>query len=207
MNTTSHDSLDQGSQILILYSPFTSGFRESGSVTSVGHGLILQITFTTLIAHGAIERMICEKKFHDALSRKVYEELRRRMSVREREKERSSLNLPRLTIQNSLPRLFNHGSISLHPHSRHDRVSTRSDGFRNLFHLHQTHSAVTRHGQAFMITKAWNIHTQALASLDQRRARRHLNGSAVNKDFDCFGWLRWFSSGRGGGGGGGGGGA
>lgn len=65
--------LNQRSNILILDASLSADFVESASVRTISHRLILQIAFATLVADGAIEGVIGEKKFHDALAGFVYE--------------------------------------------------------------------------------------------------------------------------------------
>jgi len=56
MYTSVHDSLDQGTQVLVLHSSLH--FNEAAPVTAILHGLILQITLPTLITNWAIKRMV-----------------------------------------------------------------------------------------------------------------------------------------------------
>ena len=51
MNASRHDSLDEGSNVLVLHRAFD--LTETRTVRAVVHGLILQIAFATLIANGA----------------------------------------------------------------------------------------------------------------------------------------------------------
>jgi len=41
---------------------------ESSSIRTVSHALILQVTFSTLVADGTIERVVGEQELHDTFS-------------------------------------------------------------------------------------------------------------------------------------------
>ena len=56
MYTSIHDSLDQGTQVLVLHSSLH--LDEAAPVAAILHGLVLQITLPTLITNWAIKRMV-----------------------------------------------------------------------------------------------------------------------------------------------------
>ena len=56
MDTPVHDRLDQGPQVLVLHSPLA--LQEPAAVTAENHGLVLQVTLTTLVAYGAVQWMV-----------------------------------------------------------------------------------------------------------------------------------------------------
>jgi hypothetical protein len=63
-----HRRLDQGSNVLVLNSTLAANFVESATVGAVSHGLILEITFTSLVANRAVKRVVGEQEFHDTLT-------------------------------------------------------------------------------------------------------------------------------------------
>lgn len=60
--------LDQRSDILVLDSALALELVESSAVAAISHRLVLEITFASLVANGAIERVVCQEELHDAFS-------------------------------------------------------------------------------------------------------------------------------------------
>ena len=67
MDAAVHAGRDQGAQILVAHRSLV--FLETAAVEPVGHRLVLQIALPALIADRAIERMIDQQHFHDAVAR------------------------------------------------------------------------------------------------------------------------------------------
>ena len=66
VDTAGHDRLDQRPKILVLDRPLV--LLEPRPVEAVSHSLILKIALATLVADRAIQRVIDQQKFHDALT-------------------------------------------------------------------------------------------------------------------------------------------
>lgn len=56
VNATIHDSLDQGSQVLVIHSTFV--LHKPAAVRAEDHGLVLEVTLSSLVADGAIQRVV-----------------------------------------------------------------------------------------------------------------------------------------------------
>lgn len=56
MNAAVHDSLDQGSKVLVIHCALV--LHEAAAVTSKDHCLILEVTLTTLVTDGAVQGVI-----------------------------------------------------------------------------------------------------------------------------------------------------
>lgn len=65
---SSHADLDERSNVLIFNSTLAFNLVESSAVGSVSHGLILEIALSTLITDRAVEGVVGQQEFHDALS-------------------------------------------------------------------------------------------------------------------------------------------
>ena len=68
MYTSIHRGFDQRAHVLVFYRTLATHLVEPSPIGSVPHGLILQITFASLVADGAVQRMICQQKLHDTFS-------------------------------------------------------------------------------------------------------------------------------------------
>src|ERR1700733_2058326 len=62
-----HRSLDQRAEIFVFNRTFV--LAVAAAVHAIGHGLVLQIAFTALVADRAVERMIDQQKLHHAFTR------------------------------------------------------------------------------------------------------------------------------------------
>ena len=67
LNAARHHGFDERADILVLHRPL--GFTVTRLVMTIGIGLVLQITFTALVANRAIKRVIDEQKFHHTTPR------------------------------------------------------------------------------------------------------------------------------------------
>jgi hypothetical protein len=67
VDATGHGSGNQWTQIERRHGSLT--FQITGMILTVSHCLVLQWTFTPLIANRAVQRMIDQQKFHSALLR------------------------------------------------------------------------------------------------------------------------------------------
>lgn len=63
--------LDQRANVLVLNGTLALQLVETSSVCTVSHALILQITLATLVANGAVKRVVCQQELHHALARLV----------------------------------------------------------------------------------------------------------------------------------------
>ncbi len=66
VDAAGHDGFNQRPQFFIRHSALV--FGKAGTVETIGHGLILQITLPALIADRAVERVIDQEHFHHALA-------------------------------------------------------------------------------------------------------------------------------------------
>lgn len=62
MNASGHGSFDEGTDVFVLNCSFV--LVESAFFIAVDAGNVLEVTFSTLVADGAIERMISQKELH-----------------------------------------------------------------------------------------------------------------------------------------------
>jgi hypothetical protein len=60
--------LDQRSNVLVFHSALALDLVESSSVATISHRLVLKITLSSLIANGAVERVVSKEKLHDTFS-------------------------------------------------------------------------------------------------------------------------------------------
>lgn len=69
MNAASHDSLNQGSNILVLNSALATkiNISEPAAIAAKSHALVLQIALASLVANRTIQRMINQQELHDTL--------------------------------------------------------------------------------------------------------------------------------------------
>lgn len=65
--------LDQRANVLVLHGTLAANLVEATAVSAVPHGLVLEIALATLVANGAVERVVGEEELHDALTRLVDE--------------------------------------------------------------------------------------------------------------------------------------
>jgi len=73
LNTPVHGRLDEGPEVLVLDCTLASDFVETSTVGTISHGLVLQVTLSSLITNGAVKRVVGEQEFHDTLARFVNE--------------------------------------------------------------------------------------------------------------------------------------
>ena len=66
MDAARHGGFHQGADALVFDSPLV--LAVAGMIATVSHGLILQIAFAALVADRAIQRMVDQQEFHDALA-------------------------------------------------------------------------------------------------------------------------------------------
>ena len=111
---------------------------------TVTDGQILQLTFTTLIADRAIQRMIDQQKLHDFF-----------------------LGLDRLV------------ALGAHDHAGRDRRGAGRQRLGRLFHLDQTHAAIGRNRQFFVIAKMRDVRAQFIGRVHHHAARWHFDFFAV----------------------------
>ena len=67
MDAAGHDGLDERPHELLVDAALV--FVEPAGMTAIAHRLVLQIAFPALVADRAVERMIDEQEFHDAVPR------------------------------------------------------------------------------------------------------------------------------------------
>ena len=60
--------LDERTNVLVLDGTLATKLVEATTVSTVSHALVLEITLATLVANGAIQRVVGEQEFHDALT-------------------------------------------------------------------------------------------------------------------------------------------
>lgn len=65
--------LDQWANVLVLHRTLSFELVEAAAVGTVSHGLILEIALASLVANGAVQRVVGEQELHDALTRLVDE--------------------------------------------------------------------------------------------------------------------------------------
>ena len=153
-NAARHLGLDQGAKVQIVGRPL--GFAVAREIDAVSHRLILQIAFAALIANRAIERMIDQQKLHHAFARLF---------------DHRAVGLDHRGLA------FGAGAQIAHLHR------ARRGGFgRAAHHLDQTHPAIARNRQAFVITKARNFDPGLFTGLDQRHRGIDLDLVAVDDD-------------------------
>ena len=153
-NAARHLGGDQRPQIQI----FRGAFRlaVSAEIDTVGHGLILQVTFTTLIADRAIQGVIYQKKFHHALTGLF-------------DHGRGGLYNRRFPIGTGAQVADLHGAAG--------------GGFgRAALNLNQTHPAIASDGQTFVIAKARNFHPGHFGGLNDGHRAIHFDFDAVDAD-------------------------
>ena len=73
MSCRENTDLDQRTNILVLDSTFARDLMEPSSIRTIPHGLILQVTLTTLITDWTIKGMVCQQELHDTFTSFVYE--------------------------------------------------------------------------------------------------------------------------------------
>ncbi len=66
VNAASHDSLDNGTEVLIFYSALN--LTETRAIGAIVHRLLLKIALTTLVTNGAIQGVVREEELHDTLT-------------------------------------------------------------------------------------------------------------------------------------------
>ena len=66
VNASSHRSLDEGTEVLVLDG--TLVFSEATFLVAIDGRDVLQVALTTLIANGAVKRMVSEQELHDTTS-------------------------------------------------------------------------------------------------------------------------------------------
>ena len=153
-DTARHGSAHQRAQIHIIHGAFR--LPEAGEIDTIGHRLILQITFPALVADRAIQRVVDEQKLHHALA--------------------GLLDHWRVGLHHwRLP--FWAGAQIAHLHG-----ARRGRFWRAAHDLHQTHPAIARDRQPFVITEAGDFDPGLLTGLDQRHRRIHFNLFVVNDD-------------------------
>lgn len=65
--------LDQRANVLVLNSTLATDLVESTAVGSVPHRLVLEIALASLVANGAVERVVGKQELHNTLARLVDE--------------------------------------------------------------------------------------------------------------------------------------
>ncbi len=140
LNAARHDRFNERAHVFVFDSALVLVETvERGA--AIGHRLILQIAFATLIADGAIERMIDEQEFHHAFARLFHE---RRVRV--------DLGGRAVLVGEYVPHLQRTRRLRLR----------RADPFD------KTHTAIARDRQAFVIAEARDFRARKLAGLQQR---------------------------------------
>jgi hypothetical protein len=60
--------LDQRSHVLVLHRTLATNLVETASVATISHRLVLEIALASLVANGAVERVVGEEELHDTLA-------------------------------------------------------------------------------------------------------------------------------------------
>jgi hypothetical protein len=138
LDAARHRRLDQGTEILVFDGTLVLG--KAGPAHAEGHGLVLQVAFTALVADRAIKRVIEEQKLHHPFAR-LFDHRRARAD-----------DLGR-TI------LVRHQVVDAH--------GARGDRLGHALHFDQAHAAVTGDRQALVVAEARHVNAGLLAGLDQ----------------------------------------
>src|SRR5262249_54426066 len=127
----------------------------SAGIDAVGHGLVLQVAFSALVADRAVERMVDQQEFHHAFARLAHH-------------WRLGENLGRLTLPTG-------PAVAHTPCARGHRLG------RSL-ELDQAHTAVAGNREALVEAEARDLRTCGLARLQQRVVRRDVDLFAVDDE-------------------------
>lgn len=65
--------LDERTNVLVLDGTLATKLVEATTITTVSHALILEITLATLVANGAVQRVVGQQELHDTLTGLVNE--------------------------------------------------------------------------------------------------------------------------------------
>src|SRR5262245_4080176 len=153
VNAAGHVGADQRPQIFVLDRAFVVG--EAAGVEAIGHGLVLQVAFATLVADRAVERVIDEQKFEHALARLLH-----RGRVGDDGGWRAVAAWPEIV----------------------DAHGARGHRLRHARHFDQAHPAIAGYRQALVIAETRNLDAGEPAGLDQSDAVRHLVLFAVDNE-------------------------
>ena len=154
-NTAGHFGGNQRAKVQIINCAF--GFFVARAGQAIGHRLILQIALAALIANRAIQRVVDQHEFHHAFAGLFHH---RRIGFHNR-------RLP-----------FGTGAQIAHLHGTGGRRFGRPpDNFD------QTHAAVPRDGQAFVITKTRDFHACLFTCLNKGHCPVNFDFIVVDDDF------------------------
>ncbi len=154
-NTAGHFGGDQRAKVQIINRAL--GFFVTAGGNAIGHCLILQIAFATLIANRAIQRVVDQHEFHHAFAGLFHH---RRIGFHHR-------RLPFWT-----------GAQIAHLHGAGGRRFGRPpDNFD------QTHAAIPRDGQTFVITKTRDFHACFFTCLNKGHCPFNFDLIVVDDDF------------------------
>uniref|UniRef100_A0AAG5DV64 Uncharacterized protein n=1 Tax=Anopheles atroparvus TaxID=41427 RepID=A0AAG5DV64_ANOAO len=181
-----HDGFDQRANILILDRAL-AGVVDVGEARPIGaerHRLVLQVALASLVADGAVERVVHQQELHDALAR-----FARHLRV--------GLDAPALHHRHGaggdrLGRLFHlhqaHATVAGH---REPLVVAEAGNFdTNLRRSLQ----LPKKGGGWKRVSAKNhplVRCEGVAHLQNRGARIHHHGLIVDEHFYLFRQLRW----------------
>src|SRR5262249_36452872 len=148
-----HDGLDQNPDILVLDRALV--LLESAGIDAVGHGLVLQVAFSALVADRAVERMVDQQEFHHAFARLAHHRC-------------LGENLWRLALRA--------GPAVAH--------APRARGYRlgRALEFDQAHTAVAGNREALMEAEVRDLRARGLARLQQRVVRRDVDLFAVDDE-------------------------
>src|SRR6266511_1986435 len=153
MDAAVHDGLDQDPHVFVLDRALV--LLESAGIDAVGHGLILQIAFTTLVADRAIERVVDQQEFHHAFARLAHQ-------------WRLGEDLGRLAVRPG-------PAVAHAPGAGGHRL-------RRALQLDQAHAAVAGDREPFVEAEARDFRACGLAGLQQRVVRRDVDLFAVDDE-------------------------
>ena len=147
-----HMGFDQRAEIKVIDGAL--GFAETAEIDAIGHRLVLQIAFATLIADRAIERMVDQQEFHHALAGLL---------------DHGAVGLDDRGLT------FRPGAQILDLH----RAGGRGFG-RATHNLDKAHPTVPRDRQTLVIAKARDLDPRLFTSLDQRHGPGNLDFLVVD---------------------------
>ncbi len=153
-DATRHMGLDQRAKVQILARPLW--FAIAAEIYPIGHGLILQIAFSALIADRAIKRMVDEQKLHHPLAGLF-------------DHGAVGLDNRRLAIRAGTQILDLHGA------------ACRRFG-RTTHDLDKTHPAIPGNRQPLVITEARHLDPGLLTGLNQGHCALYLDLLIVDDD-------------------------
>ena len=158
MDAAVHDRFDERADIFVFNGAFV--FLKAARIHAEGHGLVLQVAFTALVADRAIKRVVDEQKLHHPFPRFLHH-------------RRVGENLRRLTIW---PR-----AQILHAHGARSRRL-----WRPTLHLNQAHTAIAGNRQPLMKAEPWHLRPSVFSRLKQRIVIRNLKFRAINFDLGHY---------------------